>query len=199
MKRRKNRLPRRHSMSTIIKIEKELPKEFLSDIMITAFDGSYGASWQWFEPVGRIWLETEQQSEPGMLDPAFSYWIKAHVRLKRDCQTGYIVFDDAKGFEINHEEMTKAIQRILDDDYVGVWKNATEQQTRWYEDDVPWIKDGEYRVSNGVLQHCTGETARGYREDLLKIVGGDMDAGDIDAPFADAIVQVAAFGKVIFG
>lgn len=154
-----------------IKTKVELPKEFLSDIMITAFDGQYGGCWYWAEPVGRFWLETEQNSDPGKLDPAYSHWMKAHIRVDLDeGGTGNPVLDRRDGFEIDHEGLARAMQLIIDDEY------------------HPNVLDSE--------------KATGYQTALAGIVAGlesgGTDAGDIDAPFADAIVQVCAFGKVIF-
>jgi hypothetical protein len=84
-----------------IKIEKELPTEFLSDIMITAFDGSYGACWYWSEPDRRNkpWLVTNSNSVASE-----SRWFTAFIQDKED---------EAERWEVNHEVIAKGIERII--------------------------------------------------------------------------------------
>jgi hypothetical protein len=190
-----------------VKIERVPGEEFFSDILITAFDGSYGYSWAWFEAVGPNWLTTSNAED--WLD---QHWMSAHVRLKREYREdlkGAVTRDD--GFVIDHAALAGGIQRILDDDYVeDAWKFATATETAKILDkygskaETGDLYGRKFRiVKPGVMKKFqieTGETARGYQGALGQILAfPDPDAGDIDAPFADAIVQVAAFGKCIFG
>lgn len=147
---------------TSINIKMELPEEFLSDILITAFDGTYGWSWEWFEPVGGDWLSVKKdEGHTSSTNP----WMSVRVRLREMCLTGDKILDRRDGFTIGHEDVARAISAILNDEYL----NASEH-----------------------------ETARGYREDLAKCVA-NTEMADIDGPYADAIIQVAALGKVVFG
>jgi len=175
-----------------ISMRRELPAEFLSDILITAFDGDYGWSWNWFEPASEDWLKKSGNSE----DPTEGLWLSCHVRLDQDSQTGNGLFDTTEGFIVDHDVIATGIQRILDDDYLGIWRPASDLEITRIENSVSlygraWRgKDEGYEVE-------TGETARAYQEALAKVLV-DPDATDIDAPFADAIVQVGIFGKCIF-
>lgn len=194
-------------MNQIITVQRTLPEEFLSDIMITAFDGQYGWSWNWFEPVGKDWLQTSNAED--FLD---SHWMSAHVRVKSDCPTGDKILDRRDGFVINHEGLARGIQCIIDDTYRGIWKRASVRETAQILDKYgSKISEGDlygrrFRAAGtkmfGYYEMETGETARGYQQALTGIIAGletEMtDSGDIDACFADAIVQVAAFGKCIF-
>lgn len=197
---------------TSISLKTELPDEFLSDILITAFDGAYGASWEWFEPVrvgDRFWLTTNGDVQKPSTD---DLWLAVRIRLREDCETGHPVLDRRDGFEVDHEALGRAIQAIIDDEYVGIWRKANEREVNAIME-VATADEGELPFSHGrrfrlkkepgaVWEVETGETARGYRDSLIEIVNhlasGEADAGDIDAPFADAIVQVAALGKVVF-
>lgn len=201
-----------------VTIKKELPSELLSDILITAFDGSYGWSWNWFESIerndigdGSDWMELGHgpycnlsKSHPARTDRCICEprdpmrpWLKVGCRLKFDYHTGNGVFDNPDGFTVTHDLLAQAIGRIVNDDYLGLWRSATPAEKhkimttdnlygRAFKEEEP----GEWLVE-------TGESARGYREALAAIVANPEDA-DIDACFADAIVQVAIFGKCIF-
>lgn len=186
---------------TAIQLNKDLPEEFFSDILITAFDGSYGSSWMWFgsaAPQGEPCIKIKHVGEPHSGYCTDDLWMSAHVRLQENYETGNDLFDDPKGFVIDHQSIAGAISRIINDDYLGIWREARPDE----EDEI----DNEtYRgVWKGVVtEHGTGymvetgETARGCRSILTRAVQ-DVEAGDIDAGVADAIIQVAAFGKVIF-
>lgn len=191
---------------TTIEIKRELSKEFLSDVMVTAFDGNYGACWTWADPVGRFWLESEQN--PENMDPAYSFWMKAHIRVNPDEPTGDKILDREDGFVIDHEAIARGISIIINDDYVGVWREARPHDVRRYDSLAAKAREQgftesaemkqEFRHENGVLQVFTHETARGLRQQIAFAVD-EQDAGEIDADCADAIVQAAAFGRVIFG
>lgn len=205
-------------MNQIITVQRTLPEEFLSDIMITAFDGQYGWSWHWFEPVGGDWLQIKKVPRGGPQEnDNHEYWMSARVRVKADYPTGDKILDRRDGFVIDHEGLARGIQCIIDDTYRGIWKRASVRETAQILDKYGSkmfgsnISEGDlygrrFRAAGtktfGYYEMETGETARGYQQALTTIVAGleseTTDAGDIDAPFADAIVQVAAFGKCIF-
>lgn len=200
-------------MGNIITVKRTLSTEMLSDILITAFDGSYGWSWHWFEPApvpeGESWLNIEKQ-HPGNVRCTDDLWMAVKVRLKEDCKVGYNIFDDDNGYWIDHNAILTGIQRILDDDYLRIKRaaqpiemEAIKATEAWQQGAVignlygrRWEREAGNRNR---IQIETGETARGLRSQLAAIMGEtEPDAGDIDAPFADAIVQVGAFGKCIF-
>lgn len=193
-----------------ITIKRTLPAEFLGDILVTAFDGNYGWSWSWFEPVGGDWLKVDKTPRGGPQENDFhTIWKSCQVRLQEEYHTGDKTFDDRRGFVVNHDVIILGIQRILDDDYVGVLKPANAREIAQVLDayGLKTPKEGEVFgrkfINKGGKFFAdiyveTGETARGYQSDLASIIT-DPDAGDIDAPFADAIVQVGVFGKAIFG
>lgn len=207
-----------------ITIQRELPAEFLSDILITAFDGAYGWSWNWFESTERKDIYDGSQSlelshretcnwkiEDGRVvnchcDVTEQLWLKVGVRLRSEHYTDNNLFDTPDGFTVDHDTIAAGISRIINDDYIGIWREANQYEKNYVQGAMTlsgeihgrrWKKD----ESKGILVE-TGETARGYQEDLSRIIAGlesgATDAGDIDAPFADAIVQVGIFGKCIF-
>lgn len=199
-------------MSATIEIKRELPEQFLSDILVTAFDGGYGWSWHWFEPATGSWLTTKHEDTcPRTVEKWTSVppeckcdalWMSVSVRPRagEDYETGVAVFDNGDGVTVTHQDIANAISRIINDDYVGVWREANENEVRWYRDGVPWIRDREFKEEDGKVLCETGETARGYQKALAAIISSqEPDAGDIDACFADAIAQVAILGKVVFG
>lgn len=195
-------------------VTRSIPDEFFGDVLVTAFDGSYGWSWHWFEPAyGERgldpWLEIKHEEQcPYLLSESEEecdcngMWMKVRVRTKRDEPVGDKILDREDGFEIDHAAVMRAIQCILDDTYHGIWRPATEAEAqRIREKGQNALYGRKWRVSKAKTGYDveTGETARGYREDLAKIMAAEEpDAGEIDAPFANAIMQVAAFGKVIF-
>lgn len=147
-----------------IKVERVLKPEFLSDILITAFDGQYGGCWDWAEPVPNVEWPVLGGAVGNHMDE--QWWLAVQVRVKtKDEPTGNPVFDREDGFVIDHEALGVGLSRIINSDY---------------------------------LNAGNGETAEGLRENITAAVF-EQDAGMIDAYDAQAIVQAAAFGKVIFG
>lgn len=188
-----------------ITIKHELPAELLSNILITAFDGAYGSSWNWFEPTpspDKFWLKTNGDIEK--MAASDTLWLEAKVRLRRDNDGEYLtdnpVFDNPEGFVIDHDAIANGISRIINDDYVGIWRKARPDEVEaWKARGNSGIGQQRTRLVAGEgLMVETGETARGWQEYLAKQMLAPEDA-DIDADLADCIVQCAAFGKVIFG
>lgn len=196
-------------------VTRSIPDEFFGDILVTAFDGAYGWSWHWFEIVEQErgcdpWLEIRHQEQCAYLKSESEeecdcngMWERVRVRVKRSEPTGDKILDREDGFVIDHAAIMRAIQCILDDTYHGIWRAASEREARAIEEKkmaVDALYGRKWRIAKvGNYEVETGETARGYQRDLATIMAQEEpDAGDIDACFADAIVQVAAFGKVIF-
>lgn len=102
---------------TTIKVDRDLDKEFISNVLITAFDGNYGGCWDWAKPAGRFWLTSEQRDEPGRMDPDESYWTAAHIRTKEETGVASLDARQEKGwFTVNAECIRVGIQKILDQD-----------------------------------------------------------------------------------
>lgn len=185
-------------MTSII-LNKEAPAEFFSDIMITAFDAQYGGAWEWFEPVGENWLTTEHadpdhKHEDGSLC-IDDLWMSVEVQLKEDCQLGHPPFDGP--ITIDHAAIAAGISRIVNDDYAGIWRKANDMEEKAYAEGK-LRREHRWNEKEDRLEIETGETARGLRGNITRALQ-DLEAGDIDAYDAGAIVQAGAFGKVPLG
>lgn len=100
-------------MSITIRVDRELDKEFIGDVLVTAFDGSCGACWYWARPAGRFWLTSEQN--PENLDPAYSFWTAAHIRTQGLIGIKHLDAKQEGGwFTVDGECIRIGIQKILD-------------------------------------------------------------------------------------
>lgn len=62
-------------MATLnIKIEVELDQEFISNVLITAFDGNYGGCWYWADIAHGTWLRVDDSGE----------WLGCDIKPKDD-------------------------------------------------------------------------------------------------------------------
>jgi hypothetical protein len=96
-----------------IKIEQTLSCQFLSDVLICAFDGSHGGSWHWAAGVNN---ESRQLVSPHFaINKETEQWMA--VIIYPD-ETGNKVWDAAgqNGAKIDHAVLVTGIQRILDGD-----------------------------------------------------------------------------------
>jgi hypothetical protein len=84
-----------------VNVTLELSEEFLSDILVTAFDGSCGGSWYWAQPDCADWLELSVPNE------ACSTWLSVKVREQE--ASG----DKAKRFKLDHEALVKGIELLF--------------------------------------------------------------------------------------
>lgn len=113
-----------------VKVERELSKGFIGDILVTAFDGQYGGCWYWAKPAGRFWLSSEQN--PDNPEPAYSYWTRAHIRSQDPI--GIASLDqkqEAGWFTVDAEAIRIGIQKILDqDEHARIDDNLREQVYR---------------------------------------------------------------------
>lgn len=92
-----------------VKMEMELPHGLLSAILITAFDGSYGPCWQWFDGI-RVHISSERTV--GAKGEEW-YWVKV-VELD---DAGELNLDDEgnmKVHKVDYAMLAKGIQLILD-------------------------------------------------------------------------------------
>lgn len=94
-----------------IEIEAPVSEEFLGDILVCAFDGNYGSSWEWSRPGCEDWLVTSEGS-----------WKEVRVRFDVEdapslaLQMDYRAQIRAGGVKISYEEVTVGIARILSDE-----------------------------------------------------------------------------------
>lgn len=101
-----------------IRVVRTLSKQFIDEVLATAFDGTYGGCWYWAKPAGRFWLTSEQREEPGMMDPAHSYyWTAAHIRTEEPTGVAFLDAKQEKGwFTVDRVCIGVGIQKILDGD-----------------------------------------------------------------------------------
>lgn len=89
-------------MTNAVAVKVELSDDFLSDILITAFDGSCGGSWYWAEPIVGI--------------PTFG--IDKAENVMNDCWRWLAVNDrESDGIKllvVDHVRLTNGIQSIID-------------------------------------------------------------------------------------
>ena len=106
-----------------------------------------------------------------------------------------------------HDVFTTACEGGID-----YWAEFSEY--RWKHDGEPdlWtfgatiVEDGEsepvtigrYVILAGIRKILTGDHGSLLRDNLVRAIQHD-DAGEVDADFADSIVQVGLFGEVRYG
>ena len=90
-----------------VKVKAEVTEEFLSSIMIAAFDGTYGGSWYWASPNREVeggWLVVKEEGALGSDQP----WLAAHIFCEED-EDG-----DAQMHEVTHAVLAKGLQGMID-------------------------------------------------------------------------------------
>lgn len=154
-----------------IVLTQRLDAQFVSDCLVTAFDGHYGGCWDWAEPQTGSWLTLHHKDDcprvteqwhtvpPKCLCRSDALWVSCAVRRREGYDTGSKTLDSLSqdGFVVDAHVLQIGIQRII--------SRATEIR-----------KDLEEQVLDSVL-------------------GGDAD---IDAHAIDCVVQAGYFGKVIW-
>lgn len=152
-----------------ISLTRRLGPDFVSDCLVTAFDGHYGGCWDWAEPQTGSWLvvhhldtcshvTTEWHTVPPKCT-CDSQWVSCSIRRQADYDTGSSALDSMSqdGFTVDANVLQVGINRIL----------SRETAIR---------QDLEDQVFRAVLE----------------------DMADIDAHAIDCVVQAGYFGKVIF-
>lgn len=102
-----------------IRVTRELDDEFIGDVLVTAFDGSYGGCWEtWAEPMHE---KTEQWPHDRMLTlDEDENWTAVHIRCSdTDGLTATEIGLVTDGIVVNAEAIRVGIQRILDDNIVN--------------------------------------------------------------------------------
>lgn len=80
-----------------VAVNVELKPEFLSDVLITAFDGNYGGCWYWAKPADSDWLKSDDGT-----------WLSCWVKEKEPDEDSDITY------LVNHTSVTLGMQRLLD-------------------------------------------------------------------------------------
>lgn len=101
-------------MSIKVKIERELDEEFVGDVLITAFDGLYGACWYWAQSKRR---PDGSPAADIVRHPGGETWGSVHIAVRDDFLPLGIPAVDAGndiGWTINGSVVQTGMQRILD-------------------------------------------------------------------------------------
>lgn len=121
-----------------------LTEEFLSDILVTAFDAHYGGCWYWAAPA--------PPPSPGW-ETGDTFWHAVNIEIRYEDpgpKFAHVPFP----YRVTHDTVRKGLQWILD--------HPTRQD----------------RLVGAILA---------------------QDAGELDAPDCDLIVQAGIFGDVVYG
>ena len=131
-----------------VKMEVEVPHRMLSDVMIIAFDGAYGAVIQYgWADTGKYHIKRDPK------DHADDWWEAVEIELNESNPVGA----REQSFKVDWGVLVAGMQRILDDKEVRL--------------------DLRQTIAQAIM---------------------DDDAGEIDAPMADRIVQYGIFGKEVY-
>jgi hypothetical protein len=106
--------------SQVVKTLVELDFEFLSDVMVTAFDGTYGGVWYWCEPctttpLGRR-LESAWEIQKFGVSASYERWMAVWIKLREetgDDKIDRVLFQQS--MRIDHKVIAKGMQMVLDD------------------------------------------------------------------------------------
>lgn len=98
-------------MSNIIEIDMPVTDEFIGDILVCAFDGSYGSSWSWAKSGSSVW--------PLLKD---GQWSEIHIRFDVEDVSSLTLrnlyrkeISEKMYVTVNQETVTVGIARILAD------------------------------------------------------------------------------------
>lgn len=83
-----------------LKIQREIPEQMLSDILVTAFDGGYGACWYWAEPAKEGWLQIDDKGE----------WLSVTIKEQEEGGSG-----KEGPFTVSLETIGKGIEKLFED------------------------------------------------------------------------------------
>lgn len=106
-----------------VMLTKELDEEFLSDVMITAFDGQHGGCWYWAQPHNGSWLETN-----GDTNVLTVIWQRVCIKEiePSELHEGQVAY-------VDHAMLAQGISRLLngdvkvrDDIREAIWRGVNE-------------------------------------------------------------------------
>lgn len=98
----------------------ELSDEFVSNVLITAFDGNYGGCWYWAKPANDDWLTTKRENSD-------TKWIKVEIIDKED-----------------EDDLPEPVRHVVTADQIALGlTNMIEMGGEWARDAFGWISDQE--------------------------------------------------------
>lgn len=117
-----------------IKVRAELTADFLSSILITAFDGDHGGSWYWADTPASIGppMETDDEAE---------VWYSVKI-VDKECE-------DQTVHKVTHAVLAKGIQMLIDEGDDNI-------QQAVFDDDAGMIdaNDADTIVQFGLFERC---------------------------------------------
>lgn len=122
-----------------IKTEVEVPQGMLSDLMITAFDGTYGSCWTWSgpNPAPGKGFNVQESNEAGTED----VWLSVDIVLDEPVEE-----NGPTEFTVSHQTLVLGMQRILDEDSLthDVWKKFCDRIRQGvFDDDAGELDAGD--------------------------------------------------------
>jgi hypothetical protein len=87
-----------------VQVSLDITRGFLSDILVTAFDGGYGGSWYWARPH----MQTPEQGPKFWLEVDGDYWMAVHI-IESDVSEG----DSPRAFYINHHTLLLGLNKLF--------------------------------------------------------------------------------------
>lgn len=160
-----------------------LKPDFLSDVLVTAFDGSYGACWYWARPF---------EPEEG----------KSFIKVQL---LPVMLLDAATGREVVGPTMKETWTEVTiieaeESDAATDALNTEWQTNERGEADTRYYKIDHRLIARGI-QLAINKRGGASEEICATVVTAvvDNDAGAIDAGAADVIVQLGLFGQVVYG
>lgn len=117
-------------MSIVINVSVNLGDEFISDVLVTGFDGGYGGCWYWAETAPTKWVGEDNEPHSGAYKTrGDDEWLGVHVKRREE---------DEPGRWVDKEVIRRGIQSLI----------AKE---------IPLRDDLYKHLTAGVLEHDAGE------------------------------------------
>lgn len=101
-----------------VKVKAEVPEDFLSDVLITAFDGDHGGSWFWAKPhrpaPDDFWVITD-----GLPTESDSRWLATYIEDREEQEEWMMTRDPddpdkPKVYKVTYAVLVKGIQELID-------------------------------------------------------------------------------------
>lgn len=99
----------KEAKSIKVRVPVELGPDFVSDVLITAFDGTYGACWTWCSPVRENYLD---EAPTGDAD-GDTLWTECRVRVHENLSYEPPPYLKGRGLQVNADIIAKGLQAIL--------------------------------------------------------------------------------------
>lgn len=89
-----------------VRVPVELGPEFVGDVLVTAFDGTYGACWTWCSPVGEFVDEAS-------VDGSETVWTECRVRVHENLTYEPPSYLKGRTLQVDADIIAKGLQAIL--------------------------------------------------------------------------------------